>query len=169
MHIKFVLFKLDRQQILMTIVSGTFRKTNAILLAFLLPILLRFWVEAVIWRLNGGPQMLGFSFMHGGAGWLTPVLIASFLATYVYFLWVVYVVFRWLIPALRRRDSGHYLPLLGAGAVILFFVVADYLQKELIPVALVIGVILLSVLILAVAGFVFFGLKDVQSDNVTIQ
>lgn len=127
-----------------------------------MPAVLRFWMEAVIWRLNGGPQMLGFSLFHGGAGWLTPVLVVSFIATYLYFLWIASVGFRWVIPALRKRNGGHYVPLLAAGAIYLFFLLADQLQKNLAPAVLAIGAILLSALVLVITGFVFYGLKNTE-------
>ena len=142
--------------------SQTFTRTNAVLLVFVLPIVLRYWVEAVIWRLSGGPQMLGFSLVHGGAGWLTPVFIGSFIFMYVYFLWVVSVCVRWLIPVFRKRNSAHHVPLLAGAVVYLFFLVASQLQKNLSPAGLAIGAVALSALVLVIVGLIFHGLKSTE-------
>jgi hypothetical protein len=50
--------------------SVNLNRVNAIFLLLVTPIVVRFWVEAVVWRLERGRQMLGFSLIHGGAGWL---------------------------------------------------------------------------------------------------
>src|SRR4030042_6161020 len=152
----------------MSLISGSFKRTNAIFLLLLLPILLRFWVEAVLWRLKEGPQMLGFQLMHGAAVWLTPVLFLSILATFTYYLWVAFVCVRWLIPTFRKQDRHHLWPLIGGGAVFLFYIVANFLQlKDLSPVQLYGNAVVLSLLVLVTVGLVFFGFKTTRTKNVS--
>ena len=67
----------------MAFLSGDVRKANAIFLLVLAPILVRLWYEAVVWRLEQGPQMLGFQVMHLAAGGDFAVVLAPLLKVHM--------------------------------------------------------------------------------------
>jgi hypothetical protein len=52
----------------MAFISGDVRKTNGVFLLILSPVMVRLWYEAVVWRIQSGPQMLGFQVLHLAAG-----------------------------------------------------------------------------------------------------
>ena len=128
----------------MGLISGNLRTTNAIWLALVMPILLRLWVEAVLWRLQRGPQMLFFSLAHGGAGLLTPVLLLSYLALWIYWLWVAIVTLRWLIPSQRHNVKGILSALTGAITLFAFFELGQRLQSPLDPLPLYAGAAIMT-------------------------
>jgi hypothetical protein len=117
------------------------------LLLLALPFLLRLWVEAVAWRLERGPQLLGFSLAHGGAGVLTVPLLISLLAHFVYWVFVAVVGVLWLLPALRVRMAGTVLVLLGGIGTFGFQVLATYMQNDLSSSVLYAGAVGLSALL----------------------
>jgi hypothetical protein len=111
--------------------SGNLGRVNAILLLLVAPIVVRVWIEAVVWRLQRGPQMLGFSLLHGGAGWLSVPLLLSFLAISVYSLWVIVVMTLWAIPASRRKIVQPHFVLLGGASLCVFMLIAQLLQQDM--------------------------------------
>ncbi len=125
---------------------GKVTTANAALLLLALPFLLRLWVEAVAWRLERGPQMLGFSLAHGGAGALTVPLLISLLANFVYWLFVAVVGVLWLFPTVRARLAGTALVLLGGTGTFGFQALATYMQNDLPTGVLYTGAVALSVL-----------------------
>jgi hypothetical protein len=114
---------------------GSVARTNAGLLLLTLPFLARLWVEAVAWRLERGPQMIGFSLAHGGAGAFTVPVLISLLATLVYGLFVAVVALLWLIPPMRARMDGTVFVLLGGIGTFGFQALAALMQNDL-PVSL---------------------------------
>src|ERR1044072_9324809 len=86
---------------------------NGLFLVIAVPIFLRLWVEAVLWRIERGPQMLAFSLMHGGAGALTVPLVVSLVTVYVYGLFALAVGVAWAFPWVRARITGVDSVLLG--------------------------------------------------------
>ena len=126
---------------------GRVATANAAFLVLALPFLLRMWVEAVAWRLERGPQMLGFSLAHGGAGALTVPLLISLLATLVYWSFVAVVGALWLFPAVRARMVGTVLVLLGGIGTFGFQALATYMQNDLPTGVLYAGAVALSALL----------------------
>lgn len=126
---------------------GKVAMVNGAFLLLTLPFLLRLWVEAVLWRIDRGPQMLGFSLMHGSAGVLTVPLVISWLAIYAYWLFVVAVLMLWIVPALRGRMVGISLVLLGGVGTVGIQALAAYMQSDLPIGALYTGGFLLSALV----------------------
>ena len=127
---------------------GSVAKTNAGLLLLTLPLLVRLWVEAVAWRLDRGPQMIGFSLAHGGAGVLTVPLLISLLATLVYWLFVAVVAVLWLVPSVRARMDGIVFVLVGGIGTFGFQALATVMQNDLPVGVLYAGAIVLSALLL---------------------
>jgi hypothetical protein len=146
----------------MAFLSGNIKSTNAVFLLALLPIMLRLWIEAVVWRLERGPQMIFFSLMHGDAGLLTPVLIASLLAIYVYWLWVAVIIVRWLIPKFRSTIHGVAAAFVGGVTVFAFFETGTFLQTRLADTALYATVALMSLLGLVALGLITVGVRDLR-------
>ena len=126
---------------------GRVATANAAFLLLALPFFLRLWVEAVAWRLERGPQMLGFSLAHGGAGALTVPLLISLLATFAYWLFVAVVGVLWLFPAVRARMVGTVLVLLGGIGTFGFQALATYMQNDLPTGVLYAGAVALSALL----------------------
>lgn len=145
-------------------VSATSRRANAILLLLVLPILLRFWVEAVIWRLQRGPQMLGFSLAHGGAGWLTVPLILSFLAIWMYALWVVLVIVLWAIPASRPTVAKPQQAVLGGASLFGFLQIAGVLQREMSIGWLLAGAAGMTALACVIGWLIHAGFSSAEPD-----
>lgn len=123
---------------------GSVVTTNGGLLLLTLPFLARLWVEAVAWRLERGPQMIGFSLAHGGAGVFTVPLVISLLATLVYWLFVVVVALLWLVPPARARMEGIVLVLLGGIGTFGFQALAALMQNDLPSSVLYAGAVVLS-------------------------
>jgi hypothetical protein len=138
---------------------GSVAKTNAGLLLLTLPFLLRLWVEAVAWRLERGPQMIGFSLAHGGAGVLTVPLLISLLANLVYWLFVVIVVVLWLVPPVRARMDGVGLALLGGIGTFGFQALATLMQNDLPTVVLYAGAVAMSVLLVSLVAVIVASLR----------
>jgi hypothetical protein len=111
--------------------SKTLTRVNTILLLLLAPIVVRFWIEAVVWRLERGPQMLGFSLAHGGAGWMTVPLILSFLTIWIYAVWVVIVIVLWTLPASRGKIAKPHRVVLGGVSLFAFLTIADFAQADM--------------------------------------
>jgi hypothetical protein len=149
----------------MAILSGDIRKTNAVFLMVLAPIIVRIWYEAVVWRLDQGPQMLGFQVLHLAAGGefapvLAPLLLCSFLAVYVYLFWVIVVVVLRFIPRARRGLSNVHLAGAGALLYVVFGLVADFLQsKDLSRLVLVGAAVLLSAVVFVFGWLIYIGFK----------
>ena len=127
--------------------SGLVAKVNAAFLILILPFFIRMWIEAVVWRIQRGPQMLGFSLIHAGAGIFTIPIMAGFLALFLYWIFVGVVVVLWLIPAVRRKMAGTLWVVLGGAATWAFDTVADYLQRELPFAVICLGALVLSALL----------------------
>ena len=124
---------------------------NGLFLVVSAPMLVRLWVEAVLWRIERGPQMLAFSLMHGGAGALTVPLVVSLVTLYVYGLFALVIAVAWLIPSVRARITGIGSVLLGVVGASAFQALAILLQRELPTSLLYVGAIVLS----AVLVFLF--------------
>jgi len=120
------------------------KRINAIFIMFLAPIIIRIWWEAVVWRLTQGPQMLGFSMVHGGAGWLSPILIISWISTYVYILYAIVISFLSVVKGINDRLLGKRYILIGALCVVVFAVVTDKLQSQLSKPILYGGIAIVS-------------------------
>jgi hypothetical protein len=130
---------------------------NGALLLLTLPFLLRLWVEAVVWRIDRGPQMLGFSLVHGGAGVLTVPLVISWLVTHVYLLFAVIVAVLWIVPALRVRMVGALLVVLEGVGTFVSQALAASMQNGpplwlLYAEALVLSVLIVLLVVAAVAS-----------------
>jgi hypothetical protein len=132
-------------------------RTNAILLLLLAPIVVRFWVEAVVWRLERGPQMLGFSLAHGGAGWMTLPLILSFLSIGIYAVWVVIVLVLWAIPLSRGRIARAHRVLLGGVSLFAFFAISDFLQADISTAIVLFGAAAMSTSVCAMGWLIYSG------------
>ena len=132
-------------------------RVNAILLLLVAPIVVRFWVEAVVWRLERGPQMLGFSLAHGGAGWMTLPLILSFLAIWIYAVWVVIAVVLWAIPRSRPRIAKPHRVVLGGVSLIAFFGIADFLQADMSIAIVLLGAAAMSAFVGAIGWLIYAG------------
>ena len=137
--------------------SRSLTRINAILLLLLTPIVLRFWVEAVIWRLERGPQMLGFSLAHGGAGWMTLPLILSFLTIGIYAVWVVIVIVLWAIPASRGKIAKPHRVVLGGVSVFAFLAIADFLQADMSTTIVLMGAAAMSACVCAIGWLIYAG------------
>jgi hypothetical protein len=138
---------------------GSVAKTNAGLLLLTLPFLLRLWVEAVAWRLERGPQMIGFSLVHGGAGVLTVPLLMSLLAQLVYWLFVAVVAVLWLVPPVRARMDGTGLALLGGIGTFGFQALATFMQNDLPTGVLYAGAAALSALLVFLVAVIVASLR----------
>ena len=151
----------------MALLSGDIRKVNAIFLLVISPIIVRIWYEAVVWRLERGPQMLGFEVMHGAAGGpfavaLAPLLLFSLLAGYVYLLWVIVVAALRLIFRRRQIFNVHFAAV-GALCYIAFAYMADYLQADgLTHAGLLRGAFLLTMIVLAMAWLIYSGFRKIR-------
>jgi hypothetical protein len=159
----------------MAFLSGDVRKENAVFLLVLAPIVLRLWYEAVVWRLEQGPQMLGFQVLHLAAGGafapvLAPIFLISFLAVYAYLLWVIVVVILRFVPKVRRGLSNVHLAVAGALSYLAFGYIAGFLQREDLPrEALLAGSFLLTLLVLVAAWLVYSGFRRKAHDaNVAV-
>jgi hypothetical protein len=133
-------------------------RTNAIFLVLLAPIVVRFWVEAVVWRLARGPQMLGFSLAHGGAGWMTLPLILSFLTIGIYAVWVVIVLVLWAIPQSRRKFAKAHRVALGGASLFAFLATADFLQADMSTAIVLLGAAAMSTCVCAIGWLIYAGL-----------
>jgi hypothetical protein len=137
--------------------SKSLTRVNAILLLLLAPIVVRFWVEAVIWRLARGPQMLGFSLAHGGAGWLTLPLILSFLTIGIYAVWVVIVIVLWAIPRSRGKVAKPHHVLLGGVSLFALLRIADFLQADMSTAIVLLGAAAMSTFVCAIGWLIYVG------------
>ena len=137
--------------------SESLTRVNAILLLLLAPIVVRFWVEAVIWRLARGPQMLGFSLAHGGAGWMTLPLILSFLTIGIYAVWVVIVIVLWAIPRSRARFAKPHHAVLGGVSLFAFLEIADFLQADMSTAMVLLGAAAMSTFACAMGWLIYAG------------
>ena len=135
--------------------SKSLTRVNTILLLLLVPIVLRFWVEAVVWRLERGPQMLGFSLAHGGAGWMTLPLILSFLTIWIYAVWVVIVIVLWAIPRSRGKIAKPHRVVLGGVCLFAFFSIADFLQADMSTAIVLMGAAAMSTLACAIGWLIY--------------
>ena len=134
-------------------------RTNAILLLLLAPIVVRFWVEAVVWRLERGPQMLGFSLAHGGAGWMTLPLLLSFLTIGIYAVWVVIVFVLWAIPLSRGRIARAHRVLLGGVSLFAFLAISDFLQADISTAIVLLGAAAMGTSACAMGWLIYIGLN----------
>ena len=139
--------------------SKNLTRVNAILLLLLAPIVVRFWVEGVWWRLERGPQMLGFSLAHGGAGWMTLPLLLSFLTIWIYAVWVVFVMVLWAIPPSRRKIAKPHRVALGGVSLFAFLAIADFLQADLNPVLVLTGAAAMTALAGAMGWLIYAGFQ----------
>jgi hypothetical protein len=137
--------------------SKDLTRVNAIFLLVLAPIVVRFWVEAVVWRLERGPQMLGFSLAHGGAGWMTLPLILSFLSIGIYAAWVVIVIVLWAIPLSRGKIAKAHRVLLGGVSLFAFLEVADFLQADISTAMVLLGAAAMSTSVCAMGWLIYSG------------
>jgi hypothetical protein len=137
--------------------SKSLTRVNAILLLLLAPIIVRFWVEAVIWRLERGPQMLGFSLAHGGAGWMTLPLILSFLTMGIYAVWVVIVIVLWAVPASRGKIAKPHRVVLGGVSLFAFMSIADFLQADMSTTIVLMGAAAMSTCACAIGWLIYAG------------
>ena len=135
--------------------SESLTRVNAILLLLLAPIVVRFWVEAVIWRLARGPQMLGFSLAHGGAGWMTLPLILSFFTIGIYAAWVVIVIVLWAIPPFRGKIAKPHRVVLGGVSLFAFLAIADFLQADMSTAIVLMGAAALSTFVCAIGWLIY--------------
>jgi len=155
----------------MTLISGDVRKANAVFLLVLTPIVLRLWYEAVVWRLEQGPQMLGFQVMHLAAGGpyapvLAPVLLVSFFAIHIYFLWVLALVVLRFIPRARRGLTNVRLAVAGVFSYLAFAYVADFLQADDLSQVFVLGgALVLTLVVFVFAGLIYYGLRRVRYEG----
>lgn len=138
--------------------SKSLTRVNAILLLLLAPIVVRFWVEAVVWRLERGPQMLGFSLAHGGAGWMTLPLILSFLTIWIYAVWVVIVIVLWAIPASRGKIAKPHRVVLGGVSLFAFLEIADFLQADMSAAIVLMGAAAMSTFVCLLGWLIYAGL-----------
>ena len=138
--------------------SKSLTRVNAILLLLLAPIVVRFWVEAVIWRLERGPQLLGFSLAHGGAGWMTLPLILSFLTIWIYAVWVVIVTVLWAMPQSRGKIAKPHRVVLGGVSLVAFLAIADFLQADMSTAIVLMGAAAMSTLACAIGWLIYAGL-----------
>ena len=137
--------------------SKNLTRVNAILLLLLAPIVVRFWVEAVVWRLERGPQMLGFSLAHGGAGWMTLPLILSFLTIWIYAVWVVIVIVLWALPPSRGKIGKPHRVVLGGVSLFAFFAIADFAQADLGTAILGTAAAAMTALVCAMGWLIYAG------------
>jgi hypothetical protein len=145
----------------MAFLSGDVRKTNAVFLLMLLPIIVRLWYEAVVWRLEQGPQMLGFQVLHLAAGGafalvVAPILLISYFVVYVYLLWVLAVVILRFVPRGRRGLANVHQAITGALAYIAFGCVANFLQNGNLSREEIIGGALLLTLPVSIAAWLIY-------------
>jgi hypothetical protein len=137
--------------------SKSLTRVNAILLLLLAPIIVRFWVEAVIWRLERGPQMLGFSLAHGGAGWMTLPLILSFLTMGIYAVWVAIVIVLWAAPSSRGKIAKPHRVVLGGVSLFAFMAIADFLQADMSTTIVLMGAAAMSTCVCAIGWLIYAG------------
>ena len=149
----------------MSLLSGDLGRVNAIFLLLVTPIVVRFWVEAVVWRLQRGPQMLGFSMIHGGAGWMTIPLILSFTATFVYQLWVVVVIVLWAFPGSRRKMTKPQRVVLGGASLFVFFEIADFLQREMSTGLVLMGAAGMTALACVMGWLMYAGFRSAKGNG----
>lgn len=149
----------------MALLSGDARRVNATFLLVLAAIILRLWYEAVIWRIEQGPQMLGFQVMHFAAGGdfrtvLAPLLFFSFLAVYAYFLWAIWLGMSWLIPRKRKNLSNAHTAVIGVSCYVGYGATANTLQAEgLSQGVLLSGAALLTVFVFIFGWLIYFGFR----------
>lgn len=141
--------------------SKNLARVNQILLILLAPIVLRFWVEAVVWRLERGPQMLGFSLAHGGAGWMTLPLLLSFLTIWIYGAWVVIVIVLWAMPLSRGKIAKPHRVVLGGVSLLAFLEIADFLQADMSMAIVLIGAAAMTALVCAMGWLLRLELRSV--------
>jgi hypothetical protein len=143
----------------MSLLSGNLGRVNAIFLLLVTPIVVRFWIEAVVWRLERGRQMLGFSLIHGGAGWMTVPLLLSFAVIWIYALWVIVVIVLWAFPGPRRKMANPQRAVLGGVSVFLFFEIADFLQREISMGVVLIGAAAMTALACVIGWLIYAGFR----------
>lgn len=127
---------------------GGIANANGVLLLATLPFLLRIWLEAVVWRIDDGPQMLGFSLMHAGAGAFTVPLLISLLAVVIYLFFALVVAALSIVPSIRARMLGTRWVIFGGLGVFGFEWLAGYLQSDLSAGLLYAGAFVLSAIVL---------------------
>ncbi len=119
----------------MAFLTGDIRRANAIFLSMLAPITIRIWYEAVIWRMEQGPQMLGFQVMHLAAGGpyatiVAPVLLFSLMAWYVYAGWIVLIAVLGIVRQESQKPRNLRHAFFGGVLYIAFMLQADALQSQ---------------------------------------
>jgi hypothetical protein len=144
--------------------SESLTRVNAIFLLLLAPIVVRFWVEAVIWRLARGPQMLGFSLAHAGAGWMTLPLILSFLTIGIYAVWVVIVTVLWAIPRSRGKFAKAHRVVLGGVSLFAFLGIAESLQAPMSTALVLLGAAAMSTFVGAIGWLIYAGFSPTRPD-----
>ena len=144
----------------MSLLYGNLGRINAIFLFLVTPILVRFWIEAVVWRLERGRQMLGFSLIHGGAGWMTVPLLLSFAVIWIYVLWVILVIVVWAFPASRRKMANPQWAVLGGASVFLFFEIADFLQRDISTGVVLTGASAMTALACVIGWLIYAGFRS---------
>ncbi len=149
----------------MSLLLRNLSRINAILLVLVTPIMVRFWIEGVVWRLERGRQMLGFSLMHAGAGWMTLPLILSFLAIFLYGLWVAAILLLWAIPASRARMARPHHALLGGASVFFFFEIAEFLQRDISNGFVLIGAVGMVALAGVVTWLIYAGVRPAREGD----
>jgi hypothetical protein len=92
--------------------------------------------------------MVGFSLIHGGAGYWTVPLFASLLAINVYVLWAAAVGIRSISPAWRSAAAGRRFIVVGLAAIWLYLYIGDSMQVELPLPLLYVGAAAMSALLL---------------------
>jgi hypothetical protein len=137
--------------------SKSLTRANAIFLLVLAPIVVRFWIEAVVWRLERGPQMLGFSLAHGGAGWMTLPLILSFLTIWIYAVWVALVIVLWAFRASRGKIAKPHHVALGGVSLFAFLEIADFLQADLSTAIVLMGAAAMGAFACAIGWLIYAG------------
>ena len=127
--------------------SSLVAKANGAFLLLILPFYIRMWIEAVVWRIQRGPQMLGFSLIHAGAGIFTIPIMVGFLGMFLYWLFVAAVVVLWLFPSVRRKMQGTLWVVLGGAATWAFNSLSEFLQRELPALVVYLGALVLTALL----------------------
>jgi hypothetical protein len=149
----------------MALLSGDVRRANAVFLLVLAPLIVRIWYEAVVWRLQRGPQMLGFEVLHGVAGGLVlgPLFLITLLVGYAYILWAFLLFVLQFIPAAARHFANMRLPVIGAFSYWVFFYVADLLQaSDLSRTQVLLGAAVLMLIALAFVWLIYIGFRKAK-------
>jgi hypothetical protein len=153
------LTRFNRKGAWMRFLTGDLRSTNAYFLLVVAPMMPRIWYEAVVWRLQHGPEMLGFQLMHRG-GLLAAVVSISLFATSIYIYWCILVSILHLISKSRREIYRIQYCCIGAICVVLFAYIADSLQQsQLTHEAIYAGAGAMAALALVIGWLVFAGFR----------